>query len=94
MVANQVYHHSFYDNVHEWLCAQDCFAGKCTPLSHFDRFCSRGTNKPCRMLGHEYRQEESDDRHDSTVYDWTNNLREMDGRWKIAKCVRVSDRSC
>ena len=92
MIANQAYDHSFYDNVHEWLCIEDCFAGECTTLSHFDRFCSRGDDESCRMLGLEYPKDVR--QHDDTVYDWTIALTEMDGSSKTAKCVRVSDRSC
>ncbi|KAI4221215.1 MAG: hypothetical protein L6R36_007064 [Xanthoria steineri] len=92
MIANQAYDHSFYDNIHKWLCVEDCFAGKCTILSHFDRFCSRGDNEYCRMLGLEYDEDEGDDMHLTTVYDWTNELTKMDGSSKIAKCVRIFTR--
>ena len=94
MIANQTYDHSFYDIIHEWLRVGDCFAGECSTLSHFGRFCSRGNNKNCHMLEHTYCEDEGDDRHDSTVYDWTIDLTEMDRSSKIAKCVRVSDRFC
>ncbi|KAI4219031.1 MAG: hypothetical protein L6R36_008604, partial [Xanthoria steineri] len=86
MIANQTYDHSFYDNVHEWLCIEDCFAGECTTLSHFGRFCSRGDDESCRMLGLEYSKHVR--QHDDTVYDWTIALTEIDGSSKIAKCVR------
>lgn len=89
-IVNQVSHQSFHDNVHEWLCIQDCLAGQCTLLSHFGRYCSRTDGRRCYMLGLRYPDDVMEQRHVYTAIHWGADLIRMDRSSKIAKYVRVS----
>ncbi|KAL8913359.1 MAG: hypothetical protein Q9171_001836 [Xanthocarpia ochracea] len=91
MIASEVRDQSFQRNMKDWVQADDCLANRCTILSHIARAGSQITGPYC--IGDESSmnaiEEEAHEQHCETMWTWCNDLVEMNGRSKIAQCVRA-----
>lgn len=90
MIANQVSHQSFCEDMRDWVQAQDCLAEQCTPSEHLGTFCSREDGRDCPLIEIGYKMEQAMDDHENTVIKYGCELINIVQSFKIAKCVRVS----
>ncbi len=95
MIASEVRDQSFQRNMKDWVQADDCLANRCSILSHISRTGSGITGPTCTCdvfpctSSVDALEEETQEQHDETMWKWSSDLAEMNGRSKIAKCVRV-----
>ncbi|KAL8858736.1 MAG: hypothetical protein Q9178_004824 [Gyalolechia marmorata] len=95
MIASEVRDQSFHRNMKDWVQADDCLAGRCTFLSHISPAENRITGPTCicdvsQCTSNVYTfDKEAKEQHDKTMWKWCCDLVEMNGRTKIAKCVRA-----
>lgn len=90
MIANQVSDQSFCEDMRDWVQADDCLAERCTTLVHLGMFCSRDDGRICPLIEIGYEEEQAMDDHYDTTTKFGEELIQMGGDSKIAKCVRVS----
>ncbi|KAI4249513.1 MAG: hypothetical protein L6R42_008957, partial [Xanthoria sp. 1 TBL-2021] len=87
IIANQVSHQSFCEDMRDWVQAEDCLAERCTTLVHLGMFCSREDGRICPLEIGSKNEQANEDHFDKITKYGDELINEFEG-FKMAKYVR------